>query len=168
EVEGEYLVGEAEAEVPGGVALVGDAVREGRDGVERVARAEIPIADVGRYVGAPARRQRQAREDVLGEARDVLAVSARVQHGGRPVEAAAERELFGEVIGRLGVDLDEADVRLDDVAIQQGHTLEGTSSKAVAQRDRVEALPARVPVVPGAEVEGELAEGRADAAVEVD
>src|SRR6185503_1815959 len=57
-------------------------------------------------------------------------------------------------------ELPEAQVGLDDVAVRQVR---------LAARDRsVEAGAARVVVVPDAEIEGELVEGRADAAVEID
>src|SRR5262245_18457371 len=54
EVEREYGLGDRDADVPGGVALVGDAVREPRGAarhadlgaVERVARAQEPFAGI--------------------------------------------------------------------------------------------------------------------------
>src|SRR6185437_16729809 len=53
-------------------------------------------------------------------------------------------------------------------AVRQRDSREIAIAEARAQRRRVEALPARVIVVPNAEIERELVEGRAYAAVEVD
>src|SRR4029077_14702538 len=70
----------------------------------------------------------------------------------------------------------EAGVLLGDIAAERGQHGAGHSERengraaaeSGAEERRVEALATRVIVVPGAEIEGELVEGRADTAVEVD
>ena len=65
-----------------------------------------------------------------------------------------------------GVDLPEAQVRLITLPFVGSAPL--TAQSRAEGRVAVEALAARVAVVESAEIEGELAEGRPDTAVEVD
>src|SRR5258708_34720203 len=64
-----HLPGPAEADVPGGVALVGNATGERSGAVERVAGAEIPVCDFAGRVPLHAIRDR--RERVRGVAAEV-------------------------------------------------------------------------------------------------
>src|SRR5262245_55627317 len=79
EVEGEHALGDADAQVPLSVALVGNAVRErqGASGnadlraVEGVAGAEPPVTDLAGDVNTPAGRQGGARRGELASDRRV-------------------------------------------------------------------------------------------------
>src|SRR5260370_6610007 len=97
---------------------------------------------------------------VFGWPRQKRPVGARVENRRRPVGATAERELIAHRVGGLAVNFSEAHIALDDVAVQQ--------AAQTARGEIVEALSPRIPVVPTAKIEGEPAEGRPDAAVEVD
>src|SRR5262249_58978368 len=82
----------------------------------------------------------------------------RVPHGPVVCDLVIDRE------GALGVALHEAQVPFDDVAVEREIGVE----KAVKSEYRIdagiEALPARIPVVPNAEIERERTEGRAEPA----
>src|SRR5262249_45089994 len=101
-------------------------------------------------------------------ARHIGAWSAGIEHRGRVVHRATERELVIHGVVGLGVALYEAQVLLDDVAVDRQITI----GKAVGAEHRVEAaveaLPARIPVVPSAEIERERTEGGPDARKPVD
>ena len=117
-----------------------------------------------RNVPAPAIGERRT-----GELRGHVAVGA-VRAGGEPVlgveDADADIELVGEVVGRLGVEFEEAHVLLGVVAVRQGRV---TGRIACEQRRAAEeALATRIVVVQNAEIERELVEGRAHAAIEID
>ena len=114
-------------------------------------------------------REQRARQHVFGGAGRVGAVGAGVEDGRRVVHAGTDREGVGDGVARLAVHFPEAQVLLDHVAVaRQAERDRVRIQQAVATLGGVVALTARIPVVPGAEVERELAEGRPDAAVEVD
>src|SRR5262245_66378519 len=104
EVEREHTPGDAESDVPGGVAHIGNAVREGRaaaeatrnddlGAIERIARPKIPMADLTRDIEVEAVRQKIARRRDLHGAVHVRAGGARAHDRRRVVTASAEREL---------------------------------------------------------------------------
>src|SRR5262249_26178446 len=68
----------------------------------------------------------------------------------------------------LGVALHEAQVPFDDVAVDRQIPVRETVEAEHRSGAAVEALPARIPVVPNAEIERERTEGGAEAAVDVD
>src|SRR5262249_24979386 len=94
--------------------------------------------------------------------------SAGIEHRWRVEHGAAVRDLVVHREGALGKALHEAQVLLDDVAVDRQITI----GKAVGAKHRVEAaveaLPARIPVVPSAEIERERTEGRPDAGETID
>src|SRR5258707_197348 len=159
QVEGEWLPNECKAGVPGGVALKRNAAREAGYGVEVIARSQEPMTDVGRYEPADA-IGKDSWQNVFCRTRHKRPIGARVEDRGRPVGATAQRELIAHRVEGLAVNFPEAQIALDDVTVQQ--------AAQTARGEIVEALSARIPVVPTAKIEGEPAEGRPDAAVKVD
>jgi hypothetical protein len=111
---------------------------------------------------------------ILGVAVQIPAGRAAVEPVGIVIDLRADREIVVERIGDLAVELDEAEIVLDRVAAGVG-----TREQIGAERVRIEQVgieagkagecaSAGVVVVPDAEVERELAEGRPNSAVEVD
>src|SRR5260370_2669098 len=96
---------------------------------------------------------------VFGWPRQKRPVGARVENRRRPVGATAERELIAHRVGGLAVNFSEAHIALDDVAVRQ--------AGQAGRREIAEAISPRIPVVPTAKIEGEPAEGRPDATVQV-
>src|SRR5262245_54554379 len=176
EVKREYALGDRDTDVPGGVALVGNAVRERRGAaldadlgaVECVARAQEPFARIPREVQSPAFRHGRARRRQLRTAGHIGAVGARIEHGRGIEGGAADRHLIIHRVSALGIDFPKGQVLLDDVAVDR----EIEVLEAVRPEDWGDAAvvtgPARVPVDDATEIERERAEGRADAGVAVD
>src|SRR5882672_4219214 len=158
QVEGERLPNERKAGVPGGVALKRNAAREAGHCIEAIARSQEPMTYVSRY--EPADAVGKGWQNVCCRTCQKRPVGARVQNRGRPVCATSEREPIAHRVGGLAVDFPVAQIGFDDVAVQQ--------AAQTAADETVEALFARIPVVPTAKIEKEPAEGRPDAAVEVD
>src|SRR6266481_4059753 len=156
--EGERLPNERKAGVPGGVALKRNAAREAGHCIEAIARSQEPMTYVSRY--EPADAVGKGWQNVCCRTCQKRAVGARVENRRRPVGATAEREPIAHRVGGLAVNFSEAYVGFDDVAVQQ--------AAQTARGEIVEALSPRIPVVPTAKIEKEPAEGRPDAAVEVD
>src|SRR6266498_5594075 len=104
----------------------------------------------------------------LRTAYDVGALGTRVEHGRRAVHRTTVLDLIVHREGPLGIALHEAQVLFDDVEVDRQVAV----GQAVGAKHRsdaaVEALPARIPVVPSAEIERERTKGRPDAAVDVD
>jgi hypothetical protein len=176
QVEGEYALGDADADIPGGVAAIGNAVRI-RPGaawdadlraIEVVGRAKEPVAGLPGEEEPPALRHSAARRGELRTYRHVYAVGAGAEYGRRVEGSAGQRDVVGGRVGAFCVDLPETQLLLDDIAIDRQIAVR----KAVGAEDRgdaaVEALPSRIPVVPTAEIECERTERRAKAAVDVD
>src|SRR5215831_10565155 len=160
EVEREHAFGDGEADVPRGVAAVRNAIRiRLRAGgsvdlraVEVVARAEVPVARLARQEQSPALGHSGARRGELRPARYIGAWSAGIEHRGRVVHGATERDLVIDGVVGLGVALHEAQVLLDDVEVdRQKAVLEAVGAEHRVEA-AVEALPARIPVVPSAEI----------------
>ena len=176
DIEREHAPGDAETDIPGGVARVGNAVRERRGASrnadlgaeEGIAGSERPIAGLGGYVEPEAIRKSVAGGGELDAAEHVGAIGASIEHVIRVEGAGGKSELLIDRKGAPCIDLPEAHVGLDDVAVDRQVTV----GEAVRTEDRgnaaVVALPAGIPVIDGAEVEGERAEGRSDAGREID
>src|SRR6185312_12594353 len=153
-----HLVGEADADVPGVVILVVDAVREGRHAVERIAGAEPLAAELTGHVPAERTERELLRRGVLDRAGGVVAPGAGVEEIRRIVFVGAEREVADRV-GHLAVDFVEAGDRLGDVAVRDGRGTRGVTGVTGA---------AGIIIIPKADIERDRAEGRTHAAVEVD
>src|SRR5665213_1703365 len=179
QVEGEHLVGEADADVPGIVIGIFDAVRErpgkariGEAGsVERVGGAEPLAAELAGDVEANAAgAECRAGSGVLAGDRRIVAPGARVQEVRRIVLIQTELPVVVDGVVYLAVAFEEADVLFHHVAVGQG--VGGAfGAKRVAcgvDGSAAETGPTRIEVTPDAEIEGEGAEGRADTAVDVD
>src|SRR5205085_10459414 len=96
QIQREHLVGEADADVPGVVVLVGDTVGEnGADAgaVEGVRSSEPLPAELTRHVHAHAGgTEGRAGRGVLGGQRSVVAPGARVQEVRRIILGRADRD----------------------------------------------------------------------------
>src|SRR5262249_25415324 len=110
------------------------------------------------------------RQCVLRGTGDIGAVRTRIQNRRRPENATAERELIIHRVGGFAVKFPEAQVRLDDVTVDWEAAREriGVGGTISYTGKAVEAGPSGIPVLPVAKTKRELAEGRPDAAVEVD
>src|SRR5260370_20564232 len=120
------------------------------------------MAHTAGYKPADAIRE-DARQNVLRGTGQIRAVGARIQNGWRVPYVATKGELIVHRIGGLGVNLVEAQVGLDNIEARRIKKLRRTSDNC-----GIEALATRIVIVPGAEIEGELAEGGSDAAIKVD
>ena len=113
----------------------------------------------------------KGRPGVLGGGAEEHAIGARVQHRRRVVGIGAKHDVVVHRVVHLAVDFIEAQVLLDRVAVRKRLRKNAAARRAiegVAVGHGGKALPARVPVVPSAEVERDWTEGRTPAAVEVD
>src|SRR5262249_55775527 len=177
EVEREHALGDADADVPSGIAAVGNAVRirrgaaghdAGLGAVEVIARAQEPVARFAGQEEAPALRHGAARRRELRAARYIGAGGTGIEHGRRVEHRTAECDLVIDRVGAFGEALQEAQVPFDYVAVER----EIAVGKAVKPEYRVDAgikaLSARIPVVPSAEIERERTEGRTEPAEDVD
>src|SRR5262249_5555291 len=136
--------------------------------IEAIGGSQEPMADIGRDEPTDACGKGR-RQDEFRRAGDISAVSTGIQDRRRPVYAAAERELIIHRVGGLAVNFPEAQVGFDDVAVDRQAERDRISiCRAVARNEAIEAGATRVPIIPIAEIERELAEGWPDAAVEVD
>src|SRR5882757_7534435 len=190
QVQREHLVGEAEADIPRVIArlrntlgVVG-ATGQLSDAVERIRRAEPLTTKLAGDVHANAGGAKGGRGcGPLAGDRSVVAPSAEVQEVRRIVLVDADRELVVQGNKHLAVDFVEACALLGYVAVDRKTVGEGigisaeqrrsaacfrTGNARTGDRITVEAAAARIQVAPGAEVEGEHADGRPDTAVDVD
>ncbi len=166
EVEREHLVGQAQADVPRGV------IGEIGEGIEEIRRPQPVMGEFAGHV--PVQAAGKGGAGILGIAVQIPAGRTAVQPVGIVIDRRADREVVVERIRDLAVELDEAEIVLDRVAAGVG-----AGEQIGAERVRIEQVgvvagepgkspPARVVVVPDAEVERELAEGRPNSAVEID
>ena len=179
QVEGEHLVGEADANIPGVIAGVGDAIREwpskawigeGRP-VERIGGSEpLPSELAGDIHADAAGAKGRARRGVFAGDRRVVAPGAGVQEVRRIVLVDPDLPVVVDRVIHLAVDFEEAHVLLHDVAVGQGVGRAFRAERVAGGigRGAEEAGSARIQVAPDTEVEGERTEGRADTAVDVD
>src|SRR5262249_48644546 len=171
EIEREHALGDADADVPGGVAAVRNAIgkRRGAAGycdlgaIEVIARAEEPAARFAGQEEAPALRHGRTRRRELRAARYIGAGSTGIEHGRRVEDRTGECDLVIDREGALGKPLYEAQVPFDDVAVDRQIPVRKTVEAEHRGSAAVEALPARIPVIPNAEIEGERTERRAEA-----
>src|SRR5262249_40311922 len=138
---------------------------------------ECPVTDVTRDQHADAARQHCARYGVGDVTGGKPAVRTRIQNRRRVPFLDAGGPLVVKGVGGLAVNFDEAKVALHDIAVGEIHAAArhennvgavGARRRAGVVKGAIEALTARIPVVPSAEIERELTEGRPHAAVEVD
>src|SRR5262249_37338283 len=153
------------ADIPRGVAAVRNAVRirrctagngAGLGAVEVIARAEVPVAGLAGKKEAPALRHSSAGRREFRAAHHIGALGTGIEHGRRVVHGATERELVIDGVVALRVRLPETQVLLDDVAVDRQAKTPSCICETVCAEDRVEAaieaLPARIPIVPSAEI----------------
>src|SRR5262249_21975942 len=162
--------------VPGGGAAVRNAIgkRRGAAGycdlgaVEVIARAQEPVAGFAGQEEAPALRHGRTRRRELRAARYIGAGSTGIEHRRRVEHRTRECDLVIDREGALGIALHEAQVPFDDVAVDRQIAVRKTVEAEHRRGAAVEALPARIPVVPNAKIERERTEGRAEAGEAVD
>src|ERR1700676_5263321 len=176
-VQREHLVSETDANVPGVVAGVGDACRESRAGAGAVEPVGCPkplTTDFAGDIHADATLAEDSSwRRVLGGDRRIVAPGAGVQEARCVKFGEAELPVVIDRVISLAVDLEEADVLLQDVAVgnedgvgaDRANTAAGDATgKGVA----VGTTPARIEVAPDTNVEGEGTEGRSNTAVDID
>src|SRR5216683_2394319 len=185
QIEREDLVGKADADIPGVVAGLRNAVGEGPTkgrsnggAVERIGGSEpLPAELAGDIHADAAAAERRARRRPLAGDRCVVAPRTEVQEVRRVVLVDAELPLVVDGDIDLGVTFIKAGAFLGEVAVDWQTTADlaeiGVAAESCAvtlERSalRAEALSTRIDVTPNAEVEGEHADGRADTAVDVD
>src|SRR6195256_1631424 len=177
QIEREDLVGKADADIPGVVAGLRNAVGEGSTkgisncgAVERIGRSEpLPAELAGDIHADAAAAERRAWCRPLGGQRCVVAPGTEVQEVRRIVFVGTDLPLVVEGHVDLGIAFIKAGAFLGEVSVdwQTGGTLgeidavaENSAISLERRALRTEALPTRIQVTPNAEVEGEDADGR--------
>src|SRR5712675_2385970 len=172
QVQREHLVGKANADVPGVVISIMDAIREHRGTVEAVCGSKpLPPELAGDIHANAAAAEDRARGDVFAGDRSIVAPGARVEETRRVELGHAELPIVIDGVGALSVDLEKADILLHGVAVEQGV---GSAFRALKMPSEIKPGTAElagatgIQVAPDADIEGKCAEGRADTAVDID
>src|SRR6202790_2613934 len=172
----EHFVGEADTNVPGIVAGVGDACRKPRAGagaVEPVGCPEPLTADFAGDIHPDATlAEGGGRRGVLAGDRRIVTPGAGVQEARCVKFGEAELPVVIDRVISLAVDLEEADVLLQGVAVGKedgvGADRANTAAGDATGQDAFGTTSARIEVTPDTNVEGEGTEGRSNTAVDID
>src|SRR4029077_13221375 len=153
QIQREHLVGEADSDVPGIIAWIGDSNRRRRDAIERIRCAEPLPPELARQISAnPARSEPGRWCSRLCSDRGVIAPGSRIQKARRIELVGANCECFIDGPVDPGVALEKAEILLDLREI--GPQCQGRPGRANrnAARKALLTLTARIEVAPDTEI----------------